>query len=76
MLSDESCIYLKEKLADFSQHTDRYFGNARTIRNFLNIAISEQANRLLTENTTSKEDLVTLQPIDLATIFENKEENA
>ena len=76
MLSDESCIYLKEKLADFSQHTDRYFGNARTIRNFLNIAISEQANRLLTENTTSKEDLVTLQPIDLAAIFENKEENA
>lgn len=76
ILSEESCSYLKEKLADFSQHTDRYFGNARTIRNFLNIAISEQANRLLTENATSKEDLITLQPIDLAAIFENQEDKA
>ncbi len=75
ILSEEGRIYLKDKLTHYVEHTDKYFGNARTIRNFLNVAISEQANRLLAENATTKEDLITLQPADLAAIFEIEEES-
>ena len=73
-LSDAGSIYLKQSLTDYVQHTDQYFGNARTIRNFLDIAVSAQANRLLAENATSKEDLITLHTIDLKEIFETQED--
>lgn len=73
-LSPESSDYLKEHLEEYVNNSDKYFGNARDIRNFLDIAISAQANRLLEENTTSPEALVTLHPSDLAHIFQNKEE--
>lgn len=72
VLSPDGEIYLKEKLEEYVQNSDKYFGNARDVRNFLDIAISAQANRLLNENETSPEALVTLQPIDLSHIFEQK----
>ncbi len=72
ILSPDGEIYLKEKLEEYVQNSDKYFGNARDVRNFLDIAISAQANRLLNENETSPEALVTLQPIDLSNIFEQK----
>lgn len=73
-LSEEGSQYLKEHLDIYVRNSDKYFGNARDVRNFLDMAISAQANRLLEENTTSPEALVTLQPEDLAHIF-NKEED-
>ena len=73
-VSEAGSAYLKNALADYVQHTDRYFGNARTIRNFLDIAVSAQANRLLAENATSREDLITLHTVDLKEIFETKED--
>lgn len=72
-LSPEGSNYLLEHLEEYVRNSDKYFGNARDVRNFLDIAISAQANRLLEENATSPEELVTLYPVDLAKIFDNEE---
>lgn len=71
-LSDDGSVYLKEQLELYVRNADKYFGNARDVRNFLDIAISAQANRLLTENITDADALMTLKPVDLSHIF-NKE---
>ena len=69
ILSEDASVYLKEQLETYVASTDKYFGNARDVRNFLNIAISAQANRLLTENVTDATTLMTLIPADLEHIF-------
>ena len=74
-LSANGTDYLKKHLEIYVANSDKYFGNARDVRNFLDIAISAQANRLLEENATDPEALITLEPADLAHIF-NKEEDA
>lgn len=74
-LSPNGTDYLKKHLEIYVANSDKYFGNARDVRNFLDIAISAQANRLLEENATDPEALITLEPADLAHIF-NKEEDA
>lgn len=71
-LSQEGSDYLMKQLTVYVQKKDKYFGNARDIRNFLDIAVSAQANRLLSENCTDTEALVTLIPEDLAKIFETE----
>ena len=71
-LSPAGTDYLKIHLEEYVAASDKYFGNARDVRNFLDIAISAQANRLLAENVTSAEALVTLQPDDLSHIFEER----
>lgn len=71
-LSSEAVNYLKTELEKYVQSSDQYFGNARDVRNFLDIAICAQANRLLAENTTDPEALVTLLPADLESIFQKE----
>ena len=73
-LSPNATDYLMAQLEQYVQKKDKNFGNARDIRNFLDIAISAQANRLLEENATDAEALVTLTPADLAFIFEKGDE--
>ena len=68
-LSSEASDYLKKELNNYVAHATKYFGNARDMRNFLDMAISAQANRLLTDNVTSPEALMTLTPDDLKDIF-------
>ena len=72
-LSDEASVYLKNKLEEYVRNTDEYFGNARDIRNFLDVAISAQANRLLNEGCTDSKSLMTLEPTDLAEIFQSQD---
>lgn len=72
ILSDDGSIYLKEQLERYVANSDKYFGNARDVRNFLDVAISAQANRLLTENVTDATALMTLKPADLAHIFDKE----
>lgn len=72
-LSPDAIQYLKEELDIYVTNKDKYFGNARDVRNFLDIAISAQANRLLTENISDADALMTLKPVDIAHIF-NKEQ--
>lgn len=71
-LNNDAQIYLKEQLEYYVKHKDKYFGNARDVRNFLDIAISTQANRLLTENITNADTLMTLKPSDLSHIFDKE----
>ena len=68
-LSNDASVYLKQQLEKYVANTTKYFGNARDMRNFLDMAISAQANRLLSENVTSPEALMTLTPADLKGIF-------
>lgn len=68
-LSPEAALYLKDELIMYVANKDRNFGNARDIRNFLNTAISAQANRLLVEGATDADSLTTLTTADLACIF-------
>lgn len=68
-LNDDSAEYLMKELNKYVLNKDKNFGNARDIRNFLDIAISAQANRLLAENEPNAEALMTLLPVDLAHIF-------
>ncbi len=70
-LSEDASVYLKNKLEEYVRNTDEYFGNARDVRNFLDIAISAQANRLLKEKCTDPQSLMTLEPADLADIFQS-----
>ena len=72
ILSEDASTYLHEKLEAYVSNTDKYFGNARDVRNFLDIAISAQANRLLTENVTDANALMTLKPEDLTLIFDKE----
>lgn len=46
------------------------FGNARTVRNIIEKAIRRQAVRLMGQKTISKEELMFLQPSDLAEVKE------
>lgn len=68
-LSSDATDFLKAELERYVENTDKYFGNARDMRNFLDAAISTQANRLLTENISSPEQLMTLTSKDLENIF-------
>ena len=68
-LSNDASVYLKQQLEKYVANTTKYFGNARDMRNFLDMAISAQANRLLSENVTSPEALMTLTSADLKGIF-------
>lgn len=71
-LDDSAKAYLMQKLTDYVDNKDKNFGNARDIRNFIDIAISAQANRLLQENATSAEALTLLNQSDLSAIFEKE----
>jgi stage V sporulation protein K len=48
--------------------TDDVFGNARTIRNIIEKAIRRQAVRLVTKSTITREELMLLEPRDLAEV--------
>lgn len=71
-LTSDAAAYLIKQLNEYVSHKQKDFGNARDIRNFLDIAISNQANRLLQENATTSEALITLTPADLSSIFEKR----
>jgi SpoVK/Ycf46/Vps4 family AAA+-type ATPase len=73
-LNPDAADYLREKLSDYVLHKDSNFGNARDIRNFLDVAISAQANRLLKESNITPDALVTLTVADLQAIFEKEGE--
>lgn len=71
-LSPEASDYLMDRLHEYTAHKTKDFGNARDMRNFLDLAISNQANRLLTADLSDTEALVTIVPSDLEAIFEGR----
>lgn len=62
--------YLIRQLDNYTDQKNETFGNARDMRNFLNQAISNQANRLLSEQRSDTDSLITLTIADLRPIFE------
>ena len=64
-LSEEAVSVLHERMADMIAKKDANFGNARDIRNYLNQVIERQANRLVNEGTVNKEQLLTIEAVDL-----------
>lgn len=70
ILDENAKSYLSEQLTEYVATKDKNFGNARDIRNFLDVAISAQANRLLAGNATSADALITLTKADLEVVFE------
>jgi len=61
--------YLYDQLLDYVENKDENFGNARDIRNFLDIAVSSQANRLLEMDLSNPDVLTTLTKEDIESIF-------
>ncbi|MDO5155713.1 MAG: AAA family ATPase [Eubacteriales bacterium] len=68
-LDDDAKTYVHSKLEEYVANKDANFGNARDIRNFIDVAISAQANRLLENNTPDADALTTLTVEDVQSIF-------
>ncbi len=67
-LDEAARQYLSERFEVMLMHPPEHFGNARSVRNYLEEAISNQANRLLAAQSVDKEKLMTLQVEDLELI--------
>ena len=61
LISDDTKKLLKNSLSKISEFRQSTFGNARSMRNLLEIAIKNQANRLMEYEERSKKDLLYLQ---------------
>lgn len=74
-IADQMCDERDYRLAQEARATlgrrllklrlDSHFGNARTVRNLLEQAIRRQALRLVGQPQASRDDLITLQAVDL-----------
>lgn len=69
IINEEANQYLKKKLDIVIQNKQKDFGNARYIRNYFELAIEHQANRLAAELNLTPEKLceLTLDDIDINT---------
>ena len=65
VLSDEAGKKLRAVLEELYENRDENFGNARTVRNLFEDAISRQADRLAAADKPTRDDLMTLLPEDL-----------
>lgn len=66
-ISEEASLYLKKKLDIVVQNKQKDFGNARYIRNYFELAIEHQANRLASDVNLTPEKLseLTIEDIDI-----------
>ena len=60
LIPDDSKDLLKNQLAEISEFKRPTFGNARSMRNLLEIAIKNQAKRLMQKNIRTKDELLKL----------------
>ena len=69
VISEEANQYLKKKLDIVVQNKQKDFGNARYIRNYFELAIEHQANRLASELNLTPEKLceLTIDDVDINT---------
>ncbi len=64
-IDEEAKQSIKEEYNKILQNAPQNFGNARAVRNYLDKAISNQANRLIGSGSVDKESLVTLTIDDI-----------
>ncbi len=64
-LNSSSKLALLNLLNPPANNSDDNFGNARTVRNIIEKAIRRQAVRLISKNSTTREELMVIEPCDL-----------
>ena len=62
---DEALSFIKNKFKATLISPPHNFGNARSVRNYLERAISNQANRLVTDMDISEDDLMLIKLVDV-----------
>ena len=64
-LTDDAVAYVQQLFAKTLAFPPENFGNARSVRNYLDRIIHNQANRLIAENNFKEEDLTRLTLADV-----------
>lgn len=64
-LTEDAICYVKETFTEILANPPENFGNARSVRNYLDRVIHNQANRLIAENNFNEEDLTRLTLADV-----------
>jgi stage V sporulation protein K len=67
-LSAEARLALLKMILSHQNSKEENFGNARTVRNIIEKAIRRQAVRLVAKPTTSRQDLILIEPGDLTEV--------
>lgn len=63
--SEEAIDFIKNKFNQVLAYPPNNFGNARSVRNYLNNAINNQANRLVSSTDLKEDDLMTISLEDV-----------
>lgn len=58
--SDEAVAFIKKSFKDVLKNPPKNFGNARSVRNYLEKAINNQANRLVSSAELNEDELMTI----------------
>lgn len=66
--TDEALIFVKNKFKNVLDFPPENFGNARSVRNYLDNAISNQANRLVNESDFKEEELMLIKLADIESV--------
>lgn len=64
-LTDASKLTLIKMLLESQTRNGESFGNARSIRNIIERGIRKQAVRLIPKPTLTRQELMTIEPVDL-----------
>lgn len=67
-LSAEARNSLLKMISKHQDTRDENFGNARTVRNIIEKAIRRQAVRLIAKSSTTRQDLILIEPGDLTEV--------
>ncbi|MBQ8165669.1 MAG: AAA family ATPase, partial [Lachnospiraceae bacterium] len=68
IIEPETLEYIRAKFRQFLMVPPKNFGNARSVRNYLDNAISNQANRLVTNPSLDLDELTTITIEDVANL--------
>lgn len=63
--TDEALAFIEHRFAKILEVPPKNFGNARSVRNYLDRVINNQANRLVQETNYNEEELTTLSLADV-----------
>lgn len=64
-LSEDARNALLKMVGRYQDSRSENFGNARTVRNIIEKAIRRQAVRLIAKSTTTRQDLILIEPADI-----------
>ena len=65
ILSEDAVSHLRDVILELDRKKREHFGNGRTIRNLFEKSIANQANRIMSQGKSRKEDLICLSREDI-----------